>query len=244
MLTCEVYNISPLLNFNQIATSVALLPGELARRVMRSEDPEERARRAGAYALLERMVRKSTSIFKTTVEGIVKPEFGVLFDSRTALASLRYDSYGKPFFEGYPNAAFNLSHSHRLAACALHISEDGSPASPVGIDAQRIDYQDTDRAERVAARYFSEGEKDLLARSVADTRAYCALFTRIWTRKEAILKYLGVGLTRIADADSTNPLVHGCRFIESQETVSYLNADGKTVEEDYCVTVCCAQDAE
>ena len=140
MLYFDTFNTAPLLYFNQIATTVGRLPEELARRVMRTADPEERARRLGGYILLERMVKRHTDDFKTTVEGIVKPEFGLMFEGRGVLPAVRYDSYGKPYFEGHDNAAFNISHSRHIAACVLNTAGIGETATPVGIDVQMISF--------------------------------------------------------------------------------------------------------
>lgn len=241
MLYYETFDVAPLMNFNQIATSVALLPTELARRVMRSADPEERARRAGAYMLLERMIRRHTEDFRTTVEELVKPEYGAFFDSRNALEAVRYDSYGKPYMEGREHVTFSLSHSHKMAACVLNIAPVGQTAAPVGIDLQR-EVSDTECAVRVSSRYFSEGEKHMLAECAEDPAAYRWLFTRIWTRKEAILKYLGVGLSRIEAADSAHPEEHGGAFMESAVTSEILLPNGHATEERYAVTVYAAQE--
>lgn len=243
MLYFDVFNTAPLLYFNQIATTVGRLPEELARRVMRSADEEERARRLGGYILLERMVKRHTDDFKTAVEGIVKPEFGMMFDSRGILPAVRYDSYGKPYFEGHENASFNISHSHHLAACALQTAPIGTVATQVGIDVQMV-VCDTERAERVAARYFSEAEKDLLCHSAGSDLGYCRLFTRIWTRKEALLKYWGVGLHRIEQADTAKIAEHGCKFIESDADLTVDLPNGTHPQEAYCLTVCADANAD
>jgi len=243
MLYIDTMNTAPLLYFNQIASTVARLPAELARRVMRAADPEEQARRLGAYILLERTVKRHTDDFKTAVEGIVKPEFGMMFDSRGVLPTVRYDSYGKPYFEGHENAAFNLTHSRHLAACVLQTAPAGQIAGQVGIDVQLI-VQDTDRAERVAARYFSEAEKDLLCRAAGSDEGYCRLFTRIWTRKEALLKFWGVGLSRIEQADTANPQAHNCQFIEKEVSLLVDLPSDEHYDELYCMTVCADMGAE
>ena len=238
MLYVEAMSVYPMLYLNQIPTSVGLLPMELGRRVMKTADPEERARRAGAYVLLDRMVRKHTDDFKSNVAGIVKSEYGSFFGGRNALDAVRYDSYGKPYFDEKENASFNLSHSRYMVACALVTEPDGEIAAQCGVDIELVSY-DLVRAERVADRYFTDAEKLLLAPVAADPEAYCRLFTRIWTRKEAILKYLGVGLTQISLADSTRPKDHGCFFVESEEIHKYIDfVDGKEKEELYYVTAC------
>lgn len=237
MIYFDTLSTIPLLKLNQVQTAVARLPVELGHRVMQSADPEEQARRAGGYALLERMVNRYVSQFKSVVEGIVKPEFGAFFDSRMALSAVRYDSYGKPFFEGHENLTFSLAHSRHLVACALHIAEEGKTAEPVGIDVEFFS-NDRAKAERVAERYFSAEEKAILARESTDNVAFCRTFIRIWTRKEALLKYWGVGLSKISQADTAVPAQHHCVFTEKEEIVTITDLYGKETTESYTVTLC------
>ena len=239
MLYVETFSVYPLLYLNQLQTAVGRLPQELGHRVMRSADLEERARRAGAYVLLDKMVKKHSDDFKSAVADIVKPEFSNFITGyRSCLDAVRYDSYGKPYFDGRENATFNLSHSQYMVACALVTCPDGEIAPQVGVDIERVSY-DLVRAERVAERYFTDAEKLLLAPYAGNAEEYCPRFTRIWTKKEAILKYLGVGLTQISIADSTKPEEHGCFFVETEEIHQYTDmVDGKAKEELYYVTVC------
>ena len=91
----------------------------------------------------------------------------------------RYEKSGKPYFTNYPYY-FNLSHSGDYVVCALSERE-------VGIDLQEhraVDFQ------RMAGRFFSSAEADVLAR--AEDRE--AFFFRLWARKEAYGKLTGKGL--------------------------------------------------
>ena len=94
---------------------------------------------------------------------------------------------GKPYAE---EGCFSISHSGDLVVCAL--SE-----CAVGVDVEQI------RAvpEKVAQRYFSEGERHLLQRS----RGRKNVFWRIWTGKEALCKLSGEGLAGIGTCDSALP---------------------------------------
>lgn len=238
MIYFDTFSVYPLLNFNQIQTSAAMLPAELAHRALRSEDHEERARHIGGYILLEKMIKKHADGFKSAVEGIVKPEFGVLFDRRGVLPCVRYDSYGKPYFEDHENVAFNISHSAHMAACAISLAPEGEIANPVGIDIQIVS-NDIKRAKRMVDGYFTEGEKAKMARFEADDAAYCRAFAEIWTKKEALLKCLGVGLSCISKADTENPAEHGCKFVATElRELTYTDLDNKEHTEHYCVCVC------
>ena len=242
MLYYETLSVMPMLQFNQLHTTVARLPEDLARRVMRAADQHDQAQHTSAYVLLEKMIRKYADQPRGEVAEIIKTEFSAFFSEQSPLCTLHYDSYGKPYFSGQEHATLSISHAGNLVACALQLSEDEKTASPVGIDVQNVEFE-MERAERIAERYFSEGERLQLAPYAADEAEFCRLFTRIWTRKEAYLKYIGVGISGIGKADTTSPLL-GCRFIETEELLSYTDFNGKKREELYYITVCTDMDAE
>ncbi len=135
----------------------------------------------------------------------------------SADAPVKADALGRPLFDA-PNAPFfNLSHSGELAAAAI------SDAS-VGIDIQVHD--DRLSLQKLAARYFSDGEQQTLAQSdaAADT------FFELWTKKEALGKYLGVGLAPLVRKNTLSLAAeHGVMF----ET-AILDYGG----ERYTLTVC------
>ena len=224
MIYFDTFSVYPLLQFNQIPTSAAMLPAELAHRALRSEDNEERARRLGGYILLEKMVKKHGDGFKSGVEGIVKPEFGMFFDRRGILPCLRYDSYGKPYFEDHDNVAFNLSHSAHMAACVLSLANEGEVANAVGIDLQ-------------ATSTTPKRLKLPLMRTM--TPIIAVFLPKFGQKKEALLKCIGVGLSCIDQADTEHPEALGCRYVATEEReLSYVGADGKECVERYILTVC------
>ncbi len=87
---------------------------------------------------------------------------------------------GKPYFPNHPEYCFNLSHSGRFALCALD-------ELPVGADIERI----RPHHPKLADRICSPEELDWLERQPDKTSALCQL----WTRKEALVKHHGTGLT-------------------------------------------------
>ena len=87
------------------------------------------------------------------------------------------DALGKPRLEG-GEIAFNISHTRRAVAIALARNE-------VGVDIERIRPVDL----KVASR-FSADETEYVMRSENREER----FFEIWTKKEAHLKRLGVGL--------------------------------------------------
>lgn len=90
---------------------------------------------------------------------------------------------GKPFVES-GQIRFNVSHSEGQGLIAFtRIGEIG-----VDIEAVELDQQ----AEEIASAYFTESEAAMVASEANETRADC--FTRLWTRKEAVLKATGGGI--------------------------------------------------
>lgn len=103
-----------------------------------------------------------------------------------------YNSSGKPYLQGNGNKGicFNLSHSGRWALLAV------TKGLEIGLDLEEID--PAADYEKMAAQFFSPGEKELLARFSKARRRRA--FYRIWTKKEASLKCLGHGFTAPKEA--------------------------------------------
>jgi 4'-phosphopantetheinyl transferase len=96
------------------------------------------------------------------------------------------DRFGKPRLEhGAERLQFNLSHSGPVAIMAL------STSVPVGVDIELL--KPVADADALAERHFTFDERQLLA--AASVTARDRAFLQCWTRKEACLKALGIGLT-------------------------------------------------
>jgi 4'-phosphopantetheinyl transferase len=100
----------------------------------------------------------------------------------------RYGAYGKPALAGSDRGLqFNFSHSDALAVCAV-----GSGCGEIGVDIERA--RPIAGAESVSRAFLSPDE---LARlSVIPEAIRLQAFYEAWTRKEAMLKALGCGLSR------------------------------------------------
>ena len=92
-----------------------------------------------------------------------------------------YDANGKPSILGHPEIFFNLSHCRKAVACVV-------ADSPVGIDVE-----ETCRFSDSIARYTLDDEE---YESVVQADNPSQAFIRLWTMKEALLKYTGEGLRR------------------------------------------------
>lgn len=94
-------------------------------------------------------------------------------------------AHGKPALaHRQPALEFNLSHSGDYALVALTLG------APVGVDIEQA--RPIADIERLAAHTFSPAEQATLAS--CPPAQYLAAFYNCWTRKEALIKALGLGL--------------------------------------------------
>ncbi len=100
--------------------------------------------------------------------------------------------HGKPFLPEAPDLQYSLSHSGRWAAIAWG-------DTPVGLDVETIAPR---RAEALARRFAPAEQAYLLEAPEAER---LQRFYRLWTAKEAYVKYLGTGLTRSLSSFSVIP---------------------------------------
>lgn len=140
--------------------------------------PAERARAA-------RFVRPADAVAYRAAHAGLREILGAITGQAPAALAFEISAQGKPLLPGGP--AFNLSHSGGWAALAV------APVA-VGVDIE---------AERpvepeVATRFFSAAEQAALAPLAG--AAWRQAFFRIWTRKEAFVKALGLGLSHPLDS--------------------------------------------
>ncbi len=125
--------------------------------------------------------------------------------------------HGKPYFDGYREWQFNISHTSEMIAIAMS-------DKPVGIDIEKIQKQDL----RIAERFFTDTEHSYIndADSDADKNKR---FLEVWTKKEAYIKFTGEGMSR--------PINSFCVFdvLAKNQTVYW---DG------YILSVCCSNQAD
>ena len=87
--------------------------------------------------------------------------------------------HGKPSLAGHEDIHFNLSHCRRAVACVVD-------TRPVGVDIECLG-----RYKRpVAEHTMSEKELSEIAEGDADL-----VFTVLWTKKEALMKLIGTGIS-------------------------------------------------
>lgn len=88
------------------------------------------------------------------------------------LPELRYNKYGKPEFNGYPDVQFNISHTRRAVLVGLH-------DEPLGVDIEKL-------------RPVSERTMQRIAGTASRQE-----FFENWVRREARAKWSGAGIGSI-----------------------------------------------
>ncbi len=107
---------------------------------------------------------------------------GLYLNCAPAALQIQKGPQGKPFIQD-SELQFNLSHSHDRALYALSVQ------NPLGVDLEKI-RQEYNLA--LAERFFSPEEYQRLVQLPSEQRR--ALFFKIWTGKEALVKAIGEGL--------------------------------------------------
>ena len=102
----------------------------------------------------------------------LRKEYGI-----TELPVFEYGEHGKPTIVGHPDIHFNLSHCREAAICVVS-------DQPVGVDIETI----RPYKESLARYVMSDDELQVINGSDLE-------FTKLWTRKEAVVKRNGHGIS-------------------------------------------------
>ena len=116
-----------------------------------------------------------------------------LLYSTGARGTLVYDANGRPYFKER-TCDFSITHTQNYVFCA--IIEGGDPTR-IGIDAEDINRPDFSNLDEMVTRWFGENERAVFAASPTKET-----FLRLWTRKEAYVKYTGEGLRALSKIDT------------------------------------------
>ncbi|MFP1739484.1 4'-phosphopantetheinyl transferase family protein [Lonsdalea quercina] len=141
-----------------------------------------------------RMAPHDTLTASKLAEGILRCLLAPLCRALPHELAFARTPLGKPFLPRYPQLHFNLSHTEAAFAFAI------AQGDAVGVDVEgnrgRVEHK-----RGVAKRFFHPDEACWLDQ-FCDEEAYAQAFIRIWTRKEAYLKALGLGLSKPLDSFS------------------------------------------
>jgi phosphopantetheinyl transferase len=135
----------------------------------------------------------------TVVHGILRWMLGRHFGIPPGEVKINYNSYGKPSVSGYPREMFfNLSHSSGVSVLAF------DPEHAIGADVEGID--ESFGFEPIVHHFFSldEGQYIFGTEEISRQRFY-----EIWTRKEALMKAVGVGITENLHFEVLNGKING-----------------------------------
>ena len=112
-----------------------------------------------------------------------------------AVGTLAYGENGRPYFCDRM-CDFNITHTQNHVFCAII---EGEEPTRIGIDAEDLNRPDFSNLDEMVARWFGENEKSVfLASPTKET------FLRLWTRKEAYVKYTGEGLKSLSKIDTVS----------------------------------------
>jgi phosphopantetheinyl transferase len=113
------------------------------------------------------------------------------------VAGVERGAHGKPYFTkgAFEDVRFSISHSGRFWS-VLFAEEE------VGLDIEDLSTHrglTSERRERIAARFFAEDESSYVVHGVGEP---LLRFFRVWTAKEAYIKYTGAGISEGLNAFS------------------------------------------
>ena len=140
-------------------------------------------------------------------------DLAVTDDPEAMLTNLRATAGGKPYAEG---ARFDFSPTHTAGFVALAIGDCG----PIGLDAEAPRGRDGSRLARAADRWFTPDENRRVQTAIRNRPQEAeAVFLRVWTAKEALVKRTGAGLAGMRRADTRH---HAGCTLRSFDYANYI----------------------
>lgn len=126
----------------------------------------------------------------SVARGVLRRILSTLLSVAPEAVAFDYDAHGKPSLAlhsgGSATLSFNVSHA---GDCALIAVASGQA---VGVDLERL--RVIDQMDDLVRQHFTAREQRAFHALPVDQRQRA--FFEVWTRKEAVLKALGVGLSR------------------------------------------------
>lgn len=127
-------------------------------------------------------------------QAVLKELLEGYLDIKAEEVYFEFDEYGKPRMDAGVEMHFNLSHSDGMVMYAFSKDQD------VGVDIERM--REGVEFDKIVENYFSDIERDVYFGFRRDERAKS--FYTGWTRKEAYLKAIGLGLSKSLDKFSVS----------------------------------------
>lgn len=154
------------LNLDSQETLSSLLSANEQARIARYRFPRDRARHALARGRLRQIL-------------------GSYLDAPPESLAFGYAEKGKPFLREYPTLKFNLSHAGKWGLLGVCRNRE------IGVDVEPVDRSFS--VTGLVSRFFSAVEIPVIL-GAPEAEQHSAFF-RAWTRKEAIIKAHGDGLS-------------------------------------------------
>ncbi len=160
-----------LINIEALFESAKSLPEVLQSHINQRKLPQDKACSIQGWLLLKACLQ----------------ERGLTSDD--ILENIQFNAFGKPCLkksrlkDASLDAHFNFSHSHAKVVCAV------SNTHRIGVDIEKIGVFDNS----LLPAYFSHGEIDFITQANYPEDA----FFSFWTKKEALLKCVGIGIAHI-----------------------------------------------
>lgn len=224
------------------------LPKERVWKIRRLKPPGARKQSFGAGLLLDHVLRQEAGHFGAgLLDDSFRQEAGHCEEKRMdgsgagnpCRTEIQYNACGKPFSGNVP---FNLSHTGNYVILSIWHSEGAQPidgfrqakasgrAAPDGLHIG-CDMEQVKGYEPRTARRFFTGEEYLSLESVAGKKSQAELFCRYWTRKESVLKLVGLGLALPMD------LFDVCRgdraIVDREKTMDWYGAAREKEKPEY-----------
>lgn len=130
--------------------------------------------------LLPEYRREKTARFRFDKDKLRSLIAGLMIRRSIGDTPVVFGDHGKPYAADN-SRYFSVSHSGDLVAVAVDTAE-------VGMDAEELP---DDNRLRIADRFYHANERGYVHAAEDQPRAFC----RVWTRKEAYLKYTGEGIS-------------------------------------------------
>ena len=165
--------------FSQLQTFFQVLSIDEKRRADRFRFAKDRERYIIGHGILKKIIATYSGIEPNLLQFIC-------------------EKYGKPVLT-HKKLLFNMSRSEGLALYAFTRNRE------VGIDIENI--REIPEMDQIVARYFSSIEKSFFHALPECSKKN--VFFQLWTRKEAYLKGVGIGLTQPLDEFDVIPLLTG-----------------------------------
>jgi 4'-phosphopantetheinyl transferase len=140
---------------------------------------------ADEQARAMRFVRTQDQHSYTAAHGGLRLLLGAMLGAPPQSFTFAANVYGKPSLEPPRGIHFNMSHSGGIVL--IGFARDMA----IGVDVEAL--RAVTERDNIVARYFHPGEAGDFARVPAD--AAQGAFFRCWSRKEALVKALGLGMS-------------------------------------------------